>query len=256
MSSVPSTWILTLKVAKPPVGGSLRQVSVGSSPLAAKLWQDVITWTGTNNVVNMYGITELANWVAGASASEFSPQDGLIGRTWGGRVAVLDEHNNLCDEGEGELLVESPSLMKGYHRRPDLTAEVIWNGWYKTGDIGRIGSDGVVFLVGRTRLEINRAGIKVYPEELESLLVSHPSISEACAFGLPDDISGETVAAAVCPNEGAAIDTQALRQWCLQRLRREQVPERWFIVKEIPKTDRGKINRQEVIDFCEGMGTG
>lgn len=256
MTSVPALWQLVLKVAKPPMGGSLRQVSVGSAPLAAKLWRDVISWTGTNNVVNMYGITELANWVAGASASEFSPEEGLIGRTWGGRAALLDEHGNLRDEGEGELLVESPSLMMGYHQRPDLTAETMWNGWYKTGDIGRINSGGVLSLVGRTRLEINRAGIKIHPEELESLLVSHPSISEACVFGLPDEISGEKVAAAVCLNAGVAIDTRALRQWCLTRLRREQIPERWFIVKEIPTTDRGKINRQAVIDSCMTMETG
>lgn len=94
--------------------------------------------------------------------------------------------------------------------------------------------------------EINRAGFKVQPSEIDTLLETHPAVSEACAFGLPDLVSGQIVAAAVCLVPGAKINAESLRQWCATRLRHEAVPERWFIVDEIPRNKRGKVNREDV----------
>ena len=87
------------------------------------------------------------------------------------------------------------------------------------------------------------------------MLEGHPEVLEACAFGMPDDISGEMVAAAVQPVEDSIIDTKKLRAWCLERLQRESVPERWFVVEAIPRTDRGKISRQKVLEYCAELGS-
>jgi len=137
--------------------------------------------------------------------------------------------------------------MKGYHRRPDLTEAVLRDGWFLTGDIGRIDPDGTMWLTGRLKHEINRAGMKVHPEEIDLLLERHDDVVEACAFGIPDEISGEIVGAAVRLADGASAGVDQLRSWCAERIRRECVPERWFVVGEIPKTDRGKINRHAVM---------
>ena len=94
----------------------------------------------------MYGITETANWVAGASAAEFDPADGLIGRMWGGFVAVRREDGDVTAEGEGELLIQSPSLMSGYFQLDEQTAAVLRDGWYHTGDIGSVDPDGTMRL--------------------------------------------------------------------------------------------------------------
>ena len=182
MSSVPAFWKMALKMSKPPSGGSLRRVHVGSAPLSADLWSKIVGWSGTSNVVNMYGITETANWIGGASAAEFEPQDGLVGRMWGGRAAVLSDDGNLLSEGEGQILVQCPSLMAGYFDLDDLTARVLKDGWFHTGDIGRIEA-GVVRLTGREKYEINRAGLKVHPEDIDLLLERHQGVVEACAFG-------------------------------------------------------------------------
>jgi len=249
MSSVPALWALATRMPSPSAA-TLRHVGVGSAPLSADLWRAIAAWSGTDNVVNMYGITETANWAAGASARDREPEDGLVGRTWGGNAAVLRQDGSLAASGEGEILLQTPSLMAGYFARPDLTAEALRAGWYHTGDTGRIDAAGTIRLVGRRKNEINRAGTKVQPEEVDLLLERHPSVDEACTFGIPDAVGGEIVGVAIRLADTGNTDTEALRAWCRERIRAESVPERWFVVSEIPKTDRGKINRDRVRDHC------
>ncbi len=250
MSSVPAFWKMTLKLSKPPARRSLRQVSVGSAPVAAELVQAIAEWSGTDDVRNMYGITETANWISGSSARDRAPEDGLIGEMWGGKAGVRLEDGTIAEQGEGEIVIQTPSLMKGYWRRPDLFEAAVQDGWYRTGDTGSVGADGIIRLGGRIKNEINRGGMKVSPEEVDLLLERHPAIVEACAFGLPDDIAGEIVAVAIQSSPNAGVEVEALRNWCAERIRRECVPERWFFLDEIPKTDRGKLNRDRVREAC------
>ena len=247
LSSVPALWKMVLKLSRPPENGTLKRVHVGSAPLSADLWSKITTWCDTKNVVNMYGITETANWIGGASAIDMEPRDGLVGRVWGGAAGIRAEDNKIKSSGVGEILIQCPSLMSGYYRLDELTSEVLVDGWFHTGDVGRI-EDGVVCLTGREKYEINRAGLKVHPEDIDILLERHEGIIEACAFGAPDPISGEKVCVAVALEAGTNLDD--VKKWCAERLVREKNPEKWFILDSIPKTDRGKINRNAVADVC------
>lgn len=105
---------------------------------------------------------------------------------------------------------------------------------------------GHIRLIGRLKDEINRAGFKIQPAELDALLGRHPEIAEACVFAIPDPVAGEVVAAAVALTPGACATSEDLRAWCRERLRREAVPERWFVVDEIPRNARGKVGRDAV----------
>lgn len=250
MSSVPSLWRIALKLSKTPGSGSLERIHIGSAPLSADLWRSIIAWAGGAEVANLYGITEMANWAAGASSAEFEPADGLVGRMWGGEAAVMDATGERRGEGEGELLLKTPSVMSGYFRRSDLTESVLRDGWFHTGDLGRIDSERVIRLTGRLKTEINRAGMKIQPEEIDMLLERHDEVIEACTFGVPDLVSGEVVGAAVCLVDGAKAGTADLRAWCLERIRRESVPEKWYLVDKLPRTDRGKIDRRRVMEEC------
>lgn len=245
MTSVPSLWQMALRMSPPPSNQSLKRVHVGSAPLSAALWSRIAEWCGCETV-NCYGITETSNWVGGASSLHYTPADGLIGKPWGGSAAVRRADGTIAMVGEGEVLVQTPALMLGYHERPDLTAAVLKDGWYATGDVGEIDAEGVIRLTGRAKDEINRGGFKVQPAEIDMLLERHPDIAEACVFGIPDQVSGEIVAAAVKLAPGTAASVKSLRDWCLQYLRREATPERWFIVDDIPKTSRGKVSRDLV----------
>jgi acyl-CoA synthetase (AMP-forming)/AMP-acid ligase II len=250
MSSVPAMWKMALRVAAPPRSGTLARVHVGSAPFSADLWRRVVEWSGTRCVVNMYGLTEAANWIAGASAAEFEPVDGLIGRAWGGSLAVLGNDGLPRTAGEGEILVQSPSLMSGYFGRPDLSWAAIRGGWLCTGDVGVIDADGVARLTGRLKYEINRAGIKIHPEDIELLLEQHSALRESCVFRVPDDIAGESVGAAISVQDPSSFDLGALKKWCGERLTREKLPEFWFVLNDIPKSDRGKISRDAVAATC------
>lgn len=251
MSSVPSFWRKVLKSAPAPAGGTLQRVHVGSAPLPAGLWRDVADWCGTRAVYNMYGITETANWLAGAPLPEGgNGGEGYVGPMWGGNAAILAEDGGIAFEGEGEVLVQTPSLMKGYFRRPDLTDAVLRDGWYRTGDVGELDSRGHLRLIGRRKYEINRGGLKVHPEDIDMVLERHQDVREACAFSMPHEVEGETVAAAVALTPGSTLSITDLRKWCARHLVREKLPERWFIVPEIPKTDRGKVSRDAVARAC------
>jgi oxalate---CoA ligase len=243
-SSVPALWPMALKLSRSPSQSSLQRVHVGSAMLSAALWADITAWTGCD-VVNCYGMTETANWFAGASSRD-RVAEGLVGKPWNGKAAICDDRGGIISSGEGEVVVRTPALMSGYLGRPDLTAAALADGWYHTGDRGRIDPDGSIWLIGRIKDEINRAGFKVQPAELDKLLSSHPAIAETCVFGQPDPIGGETVAAMIRLKEGATATPEELHEWCRARLRREAVPEHWYFVSEIPRNARGKVAREQV----------
>jgi oxalate---CoA ligase len=245
MSSVPPFWRMALNRSSSPGRASLARVHVGSAPFPAPLWSDVAAWTSAE-VVNCYGTTETANWIAGASSRTDGVADGLVGSMWGGAAAVIDSNGSAQPVGDGEIIIRSPSQMSGYLNRPDLTAAASFQGWYRTGDRGSIDEHGRIWLTGRIKDEINRAGFKVQPAEIDALLETNPAIAEACVFGIDDPLGGEAVAAAVRLREGASEDPKGLQSWCQQRVRREAVPESWFFVSEIPRTGRGKVSRDAV----------
>lgn len=245
MTSVPTLWRMALTRSPRPTHGSLVRVHVGSAPFPAALWSEVAAWSGAE-VVNCYGTTETANWTAGASSRSDGIADGSIGRMWGGSAAVLDASGSICQTGAGEIIIRSPSLMSGYLDRPDLTKAALHEDWYRTGDRGSIDQQGRLWLTGRIKDEINRAGFKVQPAEIDTLLENNPAVAEACVFGVSDPLGGEAIAAAIRLENGANVSPKSLQAWCLQRVRREAVPERWFVVSEIPRTARGKVSRDVV----------
>jgi acyl-CoA synthetase (AMP-forming)/AMP-acid ligase II len=251
-------WRVMLKVSKPPSEKTLRQVNIGSEQVSARLWNEAIKWTGIKNVVSVYGITETANWIGGVSAQERSPQDGLVGRVWDGHAAVRSESGTISASGEGEILVKTPSLMSGYLNRPEETSSVMVNGFFATGDIGLVDPTGVITVTGRKKLEINRGGIKVSPEEIEALIERHDTVAEVCVFGMPHEVSGETVAAAVVlcgqlsgdNHADSNKDIDELKISLRQTVIPEKIPEKWYILEAIPKTERGKIDRARIILDC------
>jgi len=249
MSSVPSFWKAVLR-GKKPVQKSLKRVHIGSAPLSSQLWNEIINWTGTKNVVNMYGITETANWVCGASAEDFEPENGLIGRLWGGSVAVKNENDILSSNGYGELFLQTPSLMREYFNLPSESSKVLKGGWFKTGDYGTIDEHGVIRLTGRKKYQINKAGIKIHPEEIDMLLESNDGISEACSFAIEDEVSGQVVGVAICPNNIKTFKLNDIKEWILKKIVKDKIPDFWFILDKIPKTDRGKVNRDNVAKLC------
>jgi acyl-coenzyme A synthetase/AMP-(fatty) acid ligase len=250
-SSVPSFWHLVLRTSAPPTGRSLQRVHVGSAPLSTELWSAISDWCQAE-VANCYGITETANWIGGQPALGTAPAPGAVGRPWGGSYAVRDQEGKVQFAGAGEVLVRSPSMMIGYLDLPDLTHSVLSDGWYATGDTGVLSPEGALTLSGRIKDEINRAGQKIQPADIDLVLEAHPEVEEACSFGMPDPLAGEIVAAALVTREGSKLDVAQACDWCRERLRPAAVPQRWFFVDALPRTSRGKISRAVVRDSVSG----
>lgn len=246
MSSVPSVWRVALRLSPRPSRGTLRRIHIGSAPLAADLWDQVAEWAGIRRVLNMYGITEAANWIGGHSLEDGAAVDGLVGRPWGGTYAILSPGNVVEGTGRGPILASTPSRMIGYFEREDLNASAFAGPWFITGDHGEIDASGNLRLEGRRQNEINRGGLKVPAEEVDLLLERHPDVVEACAFPIEDAIAGEIVGAAVVLAPEQNISESDLIGWCTGRIRSEAVPSRIFILKGLPRNDRGKLNRDVV----------
>ena len=229
LSSVPSLWRMVLRLSPPPRSESLRRIFVGSAPLSAELWAEIVEWSGGKEVVNVYGITETANWIGGASSKMYRPRDGLVGRVWSGRASVLTDSGELLSDGEGEILVQTPSLMRGYFRLPEESTRCLIGGYFKTGDLGCIDKHQNIFIHGRLKSQINRAGVKIIPEEIDILFEKHHWVSEACAFAISDNIAGELIGVAVVPSfpkdkkvsDERLIDE--LREWLKSKISADKV---------------------------------
>lgn len=253
MSSTPSFWNIATRLSAKPEH-HFKRVHVGSAPLSIEQWHKIAEFTGTQRVFNMYGMTETANWIGGACLEDKGAADGLVGHAWGGAMALLDDQGEIIREGSGEVLISTPSMMMGYFGMDDATKAAFHGDWLRTGDIGRIDADGQLTLVGRIKHEINRGGVKVPAEEIDMLLERHPAIKEACAFGLPDPVAGEAVAAAIVLGEH--VEAASIREWCGERCRSEAVPSRLFVIDAIPRNDRGKIVRDHVRETALASGSG
>jgi acyl-CoA synthetase (AMP-forming)/AMP-acid ligase II len=259
MSSVPTVWRLALKTAKPPQAGTLERVFCGSAPLSAFLWKEVQKWTGTGEVFNSYGITETGSWVAGTTMPDFTPEDGLIGEPWGAVIKILKQGNTEnppamsqeCPPGEaGYVWINTPALMKGYLGRDDLTGKVVSQGWFFTGDIGIVDDRGFLYLRGREREEINKGGMKVYPADIDSVAERWEQTVDVCTFGFEDPLFGENVGMAFVLKAAGDENLRAFVNWLRQHLGKHQMPQRWHLLDEIPRTSRGKVNRSDVARKC------
>ena len=259
MSSVPSLWRLALKMSRPPKEGTLQRIHCGSAPLSAHVWEDIRTWAGTRQVCNAYGITETGSWVAGLGNADCVAEDGLIGEGWGAVVKVLGTSDTSvpldggleCAVGEaGFVWLNTPALMKGYFQRDDLTRQAVVDGWFFTGDIGCIDDRGRLVLRGRERDEINKGGMKIYPADVDAVVERFEQASDVCTFALDDEIYGQTVGIAVVLNSQDDATIRALYHWMTAHLATHKMPGRWWVVETIPRTSRGKINRDQVKAAC------
>jgi acyl-CoA synthetase (AMP-forming)/AMP-acid ligase II len=259
MSSVPPIWKLALKLAKPPQRATLQRVHCGSAPLSAAAWDDIRKWTGTRNVCNAYGITETGSWVGGLDIADVPAEDGLIGNGWGAVIQILRTDDtsqpfrvdDLCAPGEsGYVWLNTPALMKGYFEREDLTAKAVRDGWFMTGDIGFLDERGRLLLRGRERDEINKGGMKIYPSDIDAVVERFSGATDVCAFALDDPIYGQAVGLAVVLSDHEDETVRALHARMISELAEHKMPSRWWVLDDIPRTSRGKMNREAVKAAC------
>lgn len=194
-------------------------------------------------VLEAYGMTEAAHQVASNPLPPRPRKPGTVGFGTGAEIATIDEAGRqLGANAAGEVVVRGPSVMNGYRNNPAANASAFIDGWFRTGDIGVLDSDGYLSLTGRIKEMINRGGEKISPEEVEAVLLAHPAVAEAAVFGVADPKYGEEVWAAVVLKGGA--DADVLKDFCRSRLADFKVPKTIWITSALPKSATGKIERR------------
>ncbi len=224
---------------------TLRFVRSSSGPLSTALKSRLENALGVP-VVEGYGTTE-ASAITQNPLPPHRRKPGSVGTPVGAEVAIVDDAGSFLQPlGVGEVVVRGPGVMSGYENDPEANRLAFLDGWFRTGDIGYLDEEGYLFLAGRIKDIINRGGLKVSPAEIDAVLLGHPDVREAAAFGVPHPALGEDVAAAVVLREQATTTVRQLRDFALDRLAHYKVPTTIVPVAELTRDPRGKVNRSEL----------
>jgi long-chain acyl-CoA synthetase len=230
------------------IASNLRIGISGGASLPVELLNEVKDKLGIQ-ILEGYGLSETSP-VATFSDPLFERRPGSIGRPiWGIELKLLEpDGTEVLDEGAiGEIAVKGHCVMKAYYNRPDATAEVIQNGWFRTGDLGRRDADGFYYIVDRSKDMIIRGGFNVYPREIEEVLMTHAAVSLAAVVGTPHESHGEEVKAFVILKPGAVTTEAELINWGREQLAAYKYPRSYEIVDSLPMTATGKILKRELV---------
>jgi len=223
----------------------LRFAMCGSAPVPAELLRRFEETFGCL-VVEGYGLSE------STCRSTFNPPDarrrpGSCGQPIGNEMRVVDEEGDEVPDGvAGEIVLRGENVFKGYYKNEEATRRAFRGGWFHTGDIGYRDADGFFYIVDRKSDMIIRGGENIYPREIDEVLYAHPSVAEAAAFGVPDDLYGEEVAAFVVLREGARASADDILAHCRARLADFKCPKTVRFVESLPKGPTGKVLKREL----------
>jgi len=230
---------------------SIKGFFSGAAPLAAETIRDLKALTGST-MCEVYGSTETAPFATVTPwGGEVRP--GTVGipiPDTDVKIVDVDHPDRELETGrEGEIAIKGPQIMTGYYKKPEETAQVLKDGWYLSGDIGKFDEDGYLSVVDRKKDMIIAGGYNIYPVELDDVLMGHPKILEACTIGIPHEYRGETVKAFIVVREGQVLTEEEVVAYCKENLAAYKVPKIIEFIAELPKSAVGKILRRKLKDI-------
>jgi acyl-CoA synthetase (AMP-forming)/AMP-acid ligase II len=233
----------------------LRTFVYGASPMPPALLAKALVEFPDTDFVQVYGLTEVCGAVTqlspeahrDAAHPERLSSAGQPARHVEVRVVDPNTGEDLPVGQAGELWFRTPQLMEGYHNKPDATAEAITpDGWFRTGDIGRVDDEGFVFVEDRLKDMIISGGENIYSVEVERALTDHPAVLDAAVFGIPDEKWGESVKAVVELSDGQQTTPEELVAWCRDKLAHYKCPRSVDIMAELPRNPTGKLLKKDL----------
>src|SRR5579885_18410 len=231
----------------------LRFAMCGSAPVPAAVMRR-FEQTFNCPVVEGYGLSE------STCRSTFNPPDerrraGSCGLSIGNEMRVVDDEDNEVPDGTpGEIVMRGENIFKGYFKNEEATARAFRGGWFHTGDVGFRDAEGFFHIVDRKSDMIIRGGENIYPREIDELLYKHPSVAEAAAIGVPDELYGEEVAAFVVLKEGHAAGEDEIKVYCREHLADYKCPKTVRVVESLPKGPTGKVLKRELQRLWRNAG--
>jgi acyl-CoA synthetase (AMP-forming)/AMP-acid ligase II len=229
--------------------GRLRFIRSCSSSLPPALMAELESKFGVP-VAEAYGMTEASHQMTCNPLTPGIRKPGSVGVATGAETAIMEPAGaRVLAQGEvGEIVVRGPNVMRGYAHQ--AAGQGFTDGWFRTGDLGRLDADGYLFIEGRIKEIINRGGEKVSPREVEEVLLQHPAVAQAVVFALPDSTLGQDVGAAVILRDSSVTEKQ-LRQFMAARVVHFKVPRRILALDALPLGPTGKPQR---IGLAERLG--
>jgi long-chain acyl-CoA synthetase len=200
-------------------------------------------------ILEGYGLSETSPVASFAVWGE-EPRVGSIGKPAPGVEMKLinDDWSDVPDgpDAIGEIAIKGHNIMKGYHGRPEATAEAIRDGWFRSGDLARKDEDGYYYIVDRSKDMIIRGGFNVYPREIEEVLMEHPAVSLVAVIGVPHESHGEEIKAVVVKTPGDTTTEEELLAWGREQFASYKYPRMVEFRDELPMTATGKILKREI----------
>jgi acyl-CoA synthetase (AMP-forming)/AMP-acid ligase II len=161
----------------------------------------------------------------------------------------VDKKGHDVPVGEvGEVLISGPTVMKGYYRNPEATAEVLQNGWLRTGDLGHFDAEGYLYIVDRVKDMIIRGGLNIYTAQVEQIIARMAAVEEVAVIGVDEPTWGQEVLAVVQVKSGDTLTEKAVIDFCKENLAAFKCPRYVRFVDQLPKTAIGKVRKHELID--------
>ncbi|MGD8341082.1 MAG: AMP-binding protein, partial [Gammaproteobacteria bacterium] len=225
--------------------------------ISTAAYLDEGTWrrfedTFGTRVVNVYGLTETVCESLYCGPDDATRRIGTIGKPVDAEAKVVDEQGCEVAPGEtGELVLRGPHIMRGYFRMPEETADVLKDGWFSTGDLATVDSEGFFQVVGRKKDVIISAGMNVYPEDVNAVLRAVPGIMDVATLGLPDEQWGERVVAAIVAEPDQSPSEEAIAEHFLANASPEKLPREMHFFDELPRGPAGKVVKADLRRLIE-----
>jgi long-chain acyl-CoA synthetase len=216
----------------------VRSITAPLSPLQARRFRDRFGVF----VLNGWGQTEIGGEIVGWSAADAKQ----FGDTHLGAVGRAHDNVALRISGDGEILVQTPTIRARAAEGDAMDGRLV-DGWFHTGDLGRVDGEGFLWIEGRVSDMINRGGLKVFPEEVAEVIRLSPEVAECAVAGIPDERLGEVPWAFIVPRQGASVDADALTVLCREHLAPYKVPVRFEAIDAFPRNEVGKVLLRELV---------
>ncbi len=222
--------------------GSLHTIVAGGAALPQATKERIVAHFGEGKLFEGYGSTE-AGGITGLRPEDQLRTHRSVGRMLTGvEMRIVDDAGQALPPGTvGEVICRSPMLFHGYLNLDQETREVLRDGWYYSGDLGLLDTEGYLYIVDRKKNMIVSGAQNVYPREIEEVLHRHPSVADAAVVGQPDPYWGEVVTAYVVQAAGCTVDATALKEHCAKYLARYKLPKAFQFVDSLPRNANGKV---------------
>jgi len=256
-SAVPTVLSLLLSRPPPPREAlrTLRFARSASAALPLAVLEEFEARFGVP-VIESFGISEAAGQVTTNPLPPARRKPGSVGLAFGNEVRIIDDAGRALSAGTtGEVAVRGENVFSGYLEDPEADGEALRDGWLLTGDLGHLDAEGYLFLTGRRKELINRAGEKISPREVEEVLHRRGEVEVACVLGVPDPLYGEEVVAFVSLRPGRHVAADAITAHCREHLAGFKVPKRIFFVEDFPRGPNGKLQRRGLLDVYRRLST-